>query len=102
MNAEIFLRRGNNGRNWNDDSAIVLHRQKKAIFFNRIFLEEDPFPPTMEVCFPRGKGRSPEECQNTESIIIGMDPLIDLCQIAPDIPTKLPVLFIIEPLEFLD
>jgi hypothetical protein len=31
-----------------------------------------------------------------------LDPLINLCQIAPDIPAELFVLFIFEPLEFLD
>ena len=31
-----------------------------------------------------------------------MDPVIDLCQVTPDIPAELPVLFILEPLEFLD
>jgi hypothetical protein len=31
-----------------------------------------------------------------------MNPVINLCQIAPDIPAELFVLFIFEPLEFLD
>jgi hypothetical protein len=31
-----------------------------------------------------------------------MDPVIDLCQVAPDIPAKLFVLSILEPLEFFD
>lgn len=33
---------------------------------------------------------------------ISMDPLIDLCQVAPDIPAELFFLIILEPLEFLD
>jgi len=31
-----------------------------------------------------------------------MDPVIDLCQIAPYIPAELFTFFILEPLEFLD
>ena len=33
---------------------------------------------------------------------VGVDPVVDLCEVAPDVPAELFMLLLLEPLEFLD